>query len=74
MKFGPKFNKMFAAYPAIDKSSITNNRVTKLTRKEMYTIIKGMKADGVETPTQPTRTTSFRLRAFIYDAMEKLTR
>lgn len=74
MKFGPKFNKMFVAYPAIDKNSIVHNRITKLTRKEMYTIIKGMKANGVETPNQPTRTTSYSLRAFINDEMEKLTR
>ena len=74
MKFGPKFNKMFVAYPAIDKSSIIHNRITKLTRKEMYTIIKGMKANGVETPNQPTRTTSYNLRAFINDEMKKLTR
>lgn len=71
MKFGPKFNKLFAMYPAIDTTQIEHNRLHNLTRKELYVIIRGLKESGVETPAQPTRTSSFALRSFIYSKMSK---
>jgi len=74
MKFGPKFKKMFIAYPDIDKSKLTANRVTLLSRADMYMILKAMKKAGLTTPAQPTRTPSYLLRHFIYDEMRKLTR
>lgn len=71
MKFGPKFNKLFAMYPAIDTAQIEHNRLHNLTRKELYVIIRGLKESGVQTPAQPTRTSSFALRSFIYSKMSK---
>lgn len=71
MKFGPKFKKLFAMYPAIDTKQIEHNRLHSLTRKELYVILKGLKESGVETPAQPTRTSSFAMRQFIYNKMSK---
>lgn len=71
MNFGPKFKKLFAAYPAIDTSQIEHNNLHSLTRKELYVILRGLKESGVETPSQPTRTSSFALRSFIYNKMSK---
>lgn len=72
MKFGPMFNKLFKAYPEIDKSVIVNNKLHLLTRRELYAIIKGIKAHGDPIPfelAQPTRTKSLVLRYFIYGKM-----
>lgn len=70
MKFGPKFNKLFETYPEIDKSMIVHNKIRLLTRPELYTIVKGIKAHGDTLPfTQPTRTKSIDLRSFIYSKM-----
>lgn len=74
MKFGPKFKKMFVAYPSIDKTKINANRLSKLDRKSMYEILKGMKKDGARVPfDQPTRTSSDRILGFIYDVMNRLS-
>ena len=72
-KFGPKFKKMFAAYPALDKTQIKHTRVFALTRPEMFYIIKVMKDAGVKTPTQPTRTSNGELRLFIFNELNKLS-
>ena len=72
MKFGPKFNKLFLAYPDIDKAKITHNRVSKLSRTELYEILKVLKRNGIATPAQPTRTPSHEIRRVIYDVMTKL--
>lgn len=74
MKFGPKFKKLFAAYPEIDKKEIKHNRVSTLSRREVFAILKAMKAHGVSTPPQPTRTATFELYRFIFDEMNKLSR
>lgn len=72
MKFGPKFNKLFLAYPDIDKTKITHNRVSQLSRIELYEILKVLKRNGIATPAQPTRTPSHDIRRVIYDEMNKL--
>lgn len=70
MKFGPMFTKLFKTYPEIDKSMIVNKRLHLLTRRELYAIIKGIKAHGDTIPfAQPTRTRSLDLRSFIYGKM-----
>lgn len=70
MKFGPMFNKLFKTYPEIDKSMVVHNRLHLLTRRELYAIIKGIKAHGDTLPfAQPTRTKSLDLRSFIYSKM-----
>ena len=71
MNFGPKFKKLFAMYPAIDTKQIEHNRLHNLTRTEMYVILKGLKESGVQTPAQPTRTSSYAMRSFIYSKMSK---
>lgn len=71
MKFGVRFQKMFAMFPDIDRAKIVHNRVTKLTRPEMYEILRGMKASGIKTPAQPTRTGSEEMRSFIFTIIDK---
>lgn len=71
MKFGIRFQKMFAMFSDIDRSKINHNRVSQLTRPEMYEILRGMKMSGIKTPTQPTRTSSEDMRSFIYKIINK---
>lgn len=72
MKFGPKFSKLFALYPEIDTSKITNKRIHLLTRKELYEIIRGIRAHGDNVPfDQPTRTKTVKMQAFVYNKIPK---
>ena len=72
MKFGPKFNKMFTAYPDMDKKKIKHNRIIHLTREEVFYILKIMKKAGIDTPAQPTRTSTAELKLFLLNELNKL--
>lgn len=66
------FNKLFKTYPQIDKSKIQHNALHALTRKEMFAILKGIKDSGGTHPfSQPTRTSSYDICAFLYQKMSK---
>lgn len=46
MNYGRLFNKMRNLFPVLNDMEFSSNRFSGLTRKELYAIIKELRADG----------------------------